>query len=239
MLALTCALAAILAARVAAGLRFFGVYDSGFSHEQCPGNSSKSPGCGPSGWYGGSDPALQGWTNLAMSDASDAVFASRQAGRPRYQLLQLSDTLWNTTAVVAGGAITIRTDWRQRWQALLPTAQQLHQNRTIAGFFFGDELVGGGGLLLESLGVAATAVRAAFPQEDVILFENEAAHVFLWQPSDGTGGLNRWANFTAWPTALTHVSVDICETMDIIPPGHSGCCRVRISYCEQFVNDCM
>ena len=123
--------------------RLVGMYDSGFSHAQCPDNST-APACGPSRWYGGSDPQLAGWTNLAMSDAADAVFASTQPHRPKYQLLQLSDTLWNSSALPLG-VMTLRDDWRESWAALLPTARALHANGTIHGFFFGDELVGGAG----------------------------------------------------------------------------------------------
>lgn len=44
--------------------------------------------------------------------------------------------------------------------------------------------------------------------------------MFLWQPSDGhqDGPPNYWANFTAWPHALTHVSVDIYH---FLPAGHA------------------
>ena len=63
--------------------------------------------------------------------------------------------------------------------------------------------------MLSSLEEAVNAVRAEFPGEDVITFENEAAHIFLWTPADGHGGLNRWANFTHWPSGLSHVSVDV------------------------------
>lgn len=107
----------------------------------------------------------------------------------------------------------------------------MYQNGSIAGFFFGDELVGGAGLPLADLNVAVDAVREAFPRSsssdsdsssgsdsggvardanDVILFENEAAHIFLWQADDGRDcGPNKWQNFTNFPTGLTHVSVDI------------------------------
>ncbi len=42
-------------------------------------------------------------------DAADAVFASTQPHRPKYQLLQLSDTLWNSSALPLG-VMTLRTD---------------------------------------------------------------------------------------------------------------------------------
>ena len=100
-------------------------------------------------------------------------------------------------------------------------AKALFANHTATGFFFGDELVGGGGLPLTSLVLATDRVRADFPvaqNPEAILFENEAAHIFLWQPEDGHGGPNRWANFTEWPRSLTHVSVDIYH---FLPQGHA------------------
>eukprot|EP01052_Picozoa_sp_SAG31_P029245 SAG31_NODE_2891_length_4944_cov_2.014035_4_plen_291_part_00 len=159
---------------------------------------------------GGSDPALKGWTNLAMSSAAHAAAAAGHGG-PKNQLIDLEDVLFNTDTS-GGRAIELWPDWRHRWSALRPLAMALFANRSATGFWFGDELVGGGGLPLKSLGMAADQVRADFPESNfptAILYENEAAHIFLWQPKDGHGGPNRWANFTVWPQSLTHVSVDI------------------------------
>ena len=168
---------------------------------------------------GGSDPALKGWTNLAMSTAVNAAAASRHGG-PTNQLLTLEDVLFDTNTS-GNRAIELLPDWRQRWSALVPLAKALFANHSAAGFFFGDELVGGGGLPLASLVLATDRVRVDFPVErypEAILFENEAAHIFLWKPEDGHGGPNRWANFTEWPRSLTHVSVDIYH---FLPQGHA------------------
>jgi hypothetical protein len=174
-----------------------------------------SPGHSP----GGSDPALKGWTNLAMSTAANAAAASHHGG-PKNQLLNLQDVLFDTNTT-GNRTIELLPDWQQRWKELLPLAKALFANHSATGFFFGDELVGGGGLPLASLVLATDRVRADFPvaqYPEAILFENEAAHIFLWQPDDGHGGPNRWANFTEWPQSLTHVSVDIYH---FLPQGHA------------------
>lgn len=171
------------------------------------------------GHPGGSDHELKGWTNLAMSTAENAAAASRHGG-PKNQLLNLEKVLFNTNTT-GNKTAELLPNWQQRWRELRPLAQALFANKSASGFFFGDELVGGGGLPLQSLVLATDRVRADFPAEqypEAIFFENEAAHIFLWQPSDGHGGPNRWANFSQWPRALTHVSVDIYH---FLPQGHA------------------
>jgi hypothetical protein len=210
---------AIAAARPPRHLRFMGMYDSGFSTSQCPDHNCGPTSGGRQPFFGGSDPALDGWTNFAMSTAADAVWARRQpGGGPKHQLLQLSDVFFNTSAAPRA---VLHPDWQQRWIAVRPLASRLLANGTIAGFFFGDELVGGAGLSLRSLDSAVDVVSRAFDHvPGVILYENEAAHVFLWAPADGHRDQppQHWANFTRWPTGLTHVSVDIYH---FLPQGHA------------------
>ena len=108
--------------------RLVGMYDA-----DSPGHSR-----------GGSDPALKGWTNLAMSTAANAAAASHHGG-PKNQLLNLQDVLFDTNTT-GNRTIELLPDWQQRWKELLPLAKALFANHSATGFFFGDELVGGGGL---------------------------------------------------------------------------------------------
>lgn len=141
------------------------------------------------GWYGFEPAEQAGWVSLGVSRWPDKLVEGKRLGIPQ-QFYSLEDEYLTHGMRDGAEAIKLVPDWERRWNASLPLYQSLLDNRTICGFFLGDELMWNG-FPYDELVMWSNAIRAAFP--DAWLWENEAVPSYGCDPAQAA---NRTRNCT-------------------------------------------
>ena len=125
----------------------------------------------------------------------------------RTQNYLVNDTHWDKAAHQGK---TLFADYRARWRVLVPTLRPWVLNRTISGFFIGDELVWGGLRFADLVAMANMVAEtdwgtvAGKPAAPPILYYNEAAGPI----ARNVNCFNDTANYTHVPAAIDWVSLD-------------------------------
>ena len=92
------------------------------------------------GFWGPDPPAaMSGFTNLAFASSLPEVFANRVHGID--SLLKIEDIFVNQSV---RWHFRLNDDYETRWAAYAPQLTPLVTNRTLLGFFLGDELLWNG-----------------------------------------------------------------------------------------------
>jgi hypothetical protein len=121
--------------------------------------------------------------------------------------------MWNVEGAFFSHSVTrdglaLRSDWRDRWEAVAAAAAPLLENGTMFGFFIGDELYPQKVTPAE-LRTAADAVRADFPAPSVVTWVNFCA----CPPFGKETGAETWTPGEGYdiPSSLSWASVDVYD----------------------------
>jgi len=151
------------------------------------------------GWYGYNPDVMEGWTNLGYS--LNLTLLVNNANKGINQLYELNDMYIDTP-----NGLILSENWTE---VITDEIIEMYNNRTIIGFFMGDELMWDG-LSYNNLTLTAEYVRFLFP--NAFIWENEGANVFKCNKTYGKciNGHNRIVNITdGIPPGLSVISVDM------------------------------
>lgn len=128
------------------------------------------------GWYGYDPNNMVGWTNIAHSNNKTLLI--NNANRGIHQLYELSYLY-----VSSFNRLLLHPDWKQMTDKNHTTVLELFKNKTIIGFFMGDELMWNG-LPYSNLTHASNYFRKLYPFS--FIWENEAVDVLKCNKTYGT-----------------------------------------------------
>tara|TARA_B110000208_G_scaffold70935_2_gene91331 strand:+ start:799 stop:1782 length:984 start_codon:yes stop_codon:yes gene_type:complete len=169
------------------------------------------------GFWGPDPPAaMSGFTNLAFANTPSEVFTNSAHGIE--SLLKLEDVFVNQSV---RWHFRLNDDYEARWATYAAQLAPIIANRTLLGFFLGDELLWNG-LTFAEMETYANAVRAAFPRStnggasaSAVIYTNGAwPTLFPTMPGEPTspGNIGAVPNDQLWlrvPTALDWWGVDV------------------------------
>ncbi len=149
---------------------------------------------------------FKGWTNFAVSSNLTAINIGYSYGINHLFSVESIFFEYNSTMCANKNIkpMILRSDYLQRWNSNLPIINELYfVNKSIFGFFMGDELIWNG-LNPSSLITAIDTIRNSNFSK-AIIYENEAAGV----PKNGNDVCGIHHNFTQIPKGLDWFSIDL------------------------------
>jgi hypothetical protein len=149
------------------------------------------------GWYGdeGYASELAGWNNAYLSQYEADLVTQHHVHNFTQQLLSITSVFVKYN--YSRRAFYLRPDMHRMIEAKKPLWTELLRNRTIVGFFLGDEIMWNG-FPYTSLVEYSNAIRKAFPS--AFLWQNEAPDVYE--------DLKKYNITDGVPPAIDAISID-------------------------------
>ena len=154
------------------------------------------------GWYGYDPIHMNGWTNIAHTNNMSVLIENAHNGvNQLYEVTELYTSQFNS--------LLLQPTWKHMINTNISLFKQLLLNRTISGFFMGDELMWNG-LPYSNLTHASNYLRRHFPTS--FIWENEAAYAIRCNTTYGRcfDKNNKTIHITdGIPPALSAISTDM------------------------------